>query len=355
MDRRLSRKDKDLNIVIALIIFGIIVLIHEFGHFLFAKLSGVKVVEFSIGMGPRLFSIKGKETKYSLKLLPLGGSCAMYGEDENEDAPGSFNSAPLLGRIATIAAGPIFNFILAFLVAIFIVANVGVDKPVITGFVSGLPAETSGLMVGDEIEKINGKGIDFYRNVSTYLYLNQGKDITLTIKRNGNEKEQITISPVYNEEYSQYMIGIQSSGYEKLKNPLEILKYSVLEVKYTISMTIDSLVYLISGRAHASEISGPVGIVSMIGNTVNESKPYGIFIVLLSLSQMVLLLSANLGVMNLMPLPALDGGRLIFLFLEAIFRRPLNRRIEGYIHFAGFALLMLLMIFVMFNDIRRIL
>ena len=342
-----------MNIVIALIIFGIIVLIHELGHFLFAKLSGVKVVEFSVGMGPRIFSVKGKETRYSLKLLPLGGSCAMYGEDEDEDAPGSFNSAPLLGRIATIAAGPFFNFILAFLVAIFIVANVGVDKPVISGFVSGLPAESSGLMVGDEIEKINGREIDFYRSVSTYLFMNQGKDITLTVKRN-NEKQTITVTPVFNEEYSQYMIGIKSSGYEKLKNPFSVLKYSVLEVNYTISMTVDSLIYLLRGKARASEISGPVGIVNMIGTTVNESKPYGIFVVLLSLSQMVLLLSANLGVMNLLPLPALDGGRLIFLFLEAIFRRPLNRKVEGYIHFAGFALLMLLMVFVMFNDIRKI-
>ena len=337
-----------MNIVIALIIFGIIVLIHEFGHFLFAKLSGVKVVEFSVGMGPRIFSVKGKETKYSLKLLPLGGSCAMYGEDDDEDAPGSFNSAPLLGRIATIAAGPIFNFILAFLVAIFIVANVGVDKPVISGFVSGLPAESSGLMAGDEIKEINGKKVDFYRNVSTYLFLNQGKDIVLTVKRNGNEEKTVNISPVYSEENSQYMIGIRSSGYQKLTNPLEIIKYSVLEVKFTISMTVESLAHLIKGKVDVGEVSGPVGIVSMIGDTVNESKPYGIFVVLLSLSQMVLLLSANLGVMNLLPLPALDGGRLIFLFLEAIFRRPL-------IHLAGFAFLMLLMVFVMFNDIRKIL
>ena len=344
-----------MNIVIALIIFGIIVLIHEFGHFLFAKLSGVKVVEFSVGMGPRIFSVKGKETKYSLKLLPLGGSCAMYGEDDDEDAPGSFNSAPLFGRIATIAAGPIFNFILAFLVAIFIVANVGVDKPVISGFVSGLPAESSGLMAGDEIKEINGKKVDFYRNVSTYLFLNQGKDIVLTVKRNGNEEKTVNISPVYSEENSQYMIGIRSSGYQKLTNPLEIIKYSVLEVKFTISMTVESLAHLIKGKVDVGEVSGPVGIVSMIGDTVNESKPYGIFVVLLSLSQMVLLLSANLGVMNLLPLPALDGGRLIFLFLEAIFRRPLNRKIEGYIHLAGFALLMLLMVFVMFNDIRKIL
>ena len=344
-----------MNIVIALIIFGIIVLIHEFGHFLFAKLSGVKVVEFSVGMGPRIFSVKGKDTKYSLKLLPLGGSCAMYGEDDDEDAPGSFNSAPLFGRIATIAAGPIFNFILAFLVAIFIVANVGVDKPVISGFVSGLPAESSGLMAGDEIKEINGKKVDFYRNVSTYLFLNQGKDIVLTVKRNGNEEKTVNISPVYSEENSQYMIGIRSSGYQKLNNPLEIIKYSVLEVKFTISMTVESLAHLIKGKVDVGEVSGPVGIVSMIGDTVNESKPYGIFVVLLSLSQMVLLLSANLGVMNLLPLPALDGGRLIFLFLEAIFRRPLNRKIEGYIHLAGFAFLMLLMVFVMFNDIRKIL
>ena len=339
-----------MNIIIALVIFGIIVLIHEFGHFLFAKLSGVKVVEFSVGMGPRLFSINGKETKYSLKLLPLGGSCQMYGEDEDEDEHGSFNSAPLIGRIATIAAGPVFNFILAFFVAIFIVGNVGVDKPVISNLMDGLPAQSSGLQKGDEIKKINGKNVDFYRDLSTYLFLHQGKDITLTVKRNGNEEKSITITPVYNEKYSQYMIGIESSGYQKLKNPIEVLKYSVLEVKYTVSTTIDSLLYL----ANANEISGPVGIVSMIGNTVNESKPYGIFVVLLSLSQMVLLLSANLGVMNLLPLPALDGGRLIFLFLEAIFRRPLNRKVEGYIHLAGFALLMILMVFVMFNDIRRI-
>ena len=313
-----------MNIVIALIIFGVIVLIHEFGHFLFAKLSGVKVVEFSVGMGPRLFSIKGKETKYSLKLLPLGGSCQMYGEDEDEDEPGSFNSAPLIGRIATVAAGPIFNFILAFFVAIFIVGNIGVDKPVISGLMDGLPAQSSGLQKGDVIEKINGRHVDFYRDLSTYLFLHQGKNITLSVRRNGNEEKNISITPVYNEKYSQYMIGIESSGYQKLSSPIEVLKYSVLEVKYTVS------------------------------TTVNESKPYGIFVVLLSLSQMVLLLSANLGVMNLLPLPALDGGRLIFLFLEGIFRRPLNRKVEGYIHLAGFAFLMLLMVFVMFNDIRRI-
>ena len=151
------------------------------------------------------------------------------------------------------------------------------------------------------------------------------------------------------------MIGIRSLGYQKLNNPLEIIKYSVLEVKFTISMTVESLAHLIKGKVDVGEVSGPVGIVSMIGDTVNESKPYGIFVVLLSLSQMVLLLSANLGVMNLLPLPALDGGRLIFLFLEAIFRRPLNRKVEGYVHLAGFALLMLLMVFVMFNDIRKIL
>ena len=301
-----------MNIVIALIIFGVIVLIHEFGHFLFAKLSGVKVVEFSVGMGPRLFSIKGKETKYSLKLLPLGGSCQMYGEDEDEDEPGSFNSAPLIGRIATVAAGPIFNFILAFFVAIFIVGNIGVDKPVISGLMDGLPAQSSGLQKGDVIEKINGRHVDFYRDLSTYLFLHQGRDITLSVRRNGNEEKNISITPVYNEKYSQYMIGIESSGYQKLNSPIEVLKYSVLEVKYTVSTTVDSL------------------------------------------SQMVLLLSANLGVMNLLPLPALDGGRLIFLFLEGIFRRPLNRKVEGYIHLAGFAFLMLLMVFVMFNDIRRI-
>ena len=343
-----------MKIVIAFIIFGIIVLIHEFGHFLFAKLSGIKVIEFSIGMGPRIFSIKGKETKYSLKLLPLGGSCAMYGEDGDEDAPGSFNSASLPGRIATVAAGPIFNFILAFFVALFIVANVGVDKPVISGFIDGLPASASELEVGDRIVKINGNSIDFYRNVSTYLYLHPGKDISLTIIRNGDEIKTVNITPVYSEKYSQYMLGIESSGYEKLNSAFDVVKYSALEVKYTIGTTVDSLIYFLRGKASAGEISGPIGIVTIIGDTVEQSMDYGIFVVILSLSQMVLLLSANLGVMNLLPLPALDGGRLIFLFLEAVFRKPLNRKVEGYIHLAGFAVLMLLMVFVMFNDIRRI-
>lgn len=345
-----------MNIVIALIIFGIIVLIHEFGHFLFAKLSGIKVLEFSVGMGPRILSFKGKETKYSLKLLPLGGSCQMMGEDEDEQMPshGSFNEAPVFNRIATIAAGPIFNFILAFFVAIFIVANVGVDKPIISGFMDGLPAASSELKAGDEIKKINGVKIDFYRNVSTYLYLHAGEDITLDVSREGEGNKTVKITPVYNEEYKQYMLGLESKGYEKLNNPLEVIKYSALEVKYTISTTIDSLIYLIKGKANAGEISGPIGIITVIGDTVEQSKSYGIFVVILSLAQMTLLLSANLGVMNLLPLPALDGGRLIFLFLEIIFRRPLNRKLEGYIHLAGFALLMLLMVFVMVNDIRRI-
>lgn len=343
-----------MNILIALIIFGVIVLIHEFGHFLFAKLSGIKVLEFSVGMGPRIFSIKGKETRYSLKLLPLGGSCAMQGEDEETPAPGSFSAAPVLSRIATIAAGPIFNFILAFFVAIFIVANMGVDKPVISGFIEGLPASSSGLTVGDEIKKINGKGIDFYRNISTYLYLHTGEDISLTVLRNGDEIKTVNITPAYNEEYNNYMLGIEGNGYEKLQNPLEVIKYAVLEVKYTIATTIDSLIYLIRGKANAGEISGPIGIITVIGDTVEQSKSRGIFLVILSLAQMTLLLSANLGVMNLLPLPALDGGRIIFLFLEVILRRPLNRKLEGYVHLAGFALLMLLMVFVMFNDIRRI-
>lgn len=359
-----------MNIVIALIIFGMIVLIHEFGHFLFARLNKVRVVEFSIGMGPRLFSIQGKETKYSIKLLPLGGSCMMYGEDgndaeekegeesiEEEPKEGSFHAASPWGRFSIIAAGPLFNFVLAFVLALIIVSNAGIDKPVVKSVVEGYPAQEAGLMPGDVVQKLDGKTITFYRDITLYLYMHPGKTMDVTVLRqeeNGVKNLTFTLVPKMNQEYKQYMIGIQGGIRDNPQNLLEALQYALYEVRFNITSVLSSLAYLASGRASLNEFVGPVGIVGMIGETVKESKSYGIRVLLLNLANLMLLFSANLGVMNLLPIPALDGGRLLFILPEALFRRSLNRKIEGYIHLAGFALLMLFMVFVLFNDIRRL-
>ena len=343
-----------MGTIIALLIFGVIVTFHEFGHFIVAKKSGIKVIEFSVGMGPRIISWQGKETRYSLKIFPLGGSCMMLGEDEEEEnLEGSFNSAPVLSRLATIFAGPFFNFILAFFFSLIIVANVGVDRANVTGVTDGYPAKEAGIKAGDVIKKLNGKNIIIYRDFLIGMYDNKDKPVTVTVQRNGEEID-FTITPKLNTENKRYMLGIENaSGNEKVGGFFEVIKYSVYEVWYNITSTIKSLGMMIRGRVSANDVSGPVGIVGVIGDTVNKTN--GAWELFLTVANMIVLFSANLGVMNLLPIPALDGGRIVFLLCELVRGKPLNRKAEGYIHFAGFAFLMLLMVVVMFNDIRKLL
>lgn len=341
-----------MSIIIALIIFSLIILFHEFGHFLLAKKNGVTVVEFSLGMGPRIISKDWHGTKYSWKLLPFGGSCMMLGEDEEGDAEGSFGSKSVWARIFVIAAGPVFNFILAFILAVIVVSLRGYDPAVLTGVSDGFPAQEAGLQEGDVIVKLNGKSIHMATEVTDYINFHQGKTLDVTYKRDGNTYTA-RIVPEKDED-GRYIMGILlSAGYVK-GNVFDNLRYGVYEVKYWIDLTFMSLKMLVSGQVGVKEMSGPVGVVSAIGGVYTQSAKRGVLAVVLSMLNMAILLSANIGVMNLLPIPALDGGRLVFLIIEAVRGKRINPEREAMVHFVGLMALMALMVVVMYNDILKL-
>ena len=376
-----------MKILLALIIFSLIIVIHELGHFLLAKRGGIRVNEFSLGMGPRVLSRQFGETRYSLKLFPFGGSCMMEGEDgysPETDAPGSmmertevvdvlsgeknrrrqvvlvngipedsFAAKSVWTRISVVAAGPIFNFILAFILSLIVIGSIGYDAPVVAALTDGYPAAQAGMQPGDRIVKMNNTRIHVYREVSMYVQMNQGKTVELTYERDG-KRHTVTLTPKQSES-GMYYLGFRGSGVRTKGNILKTIGYSAYEVKYWISTTIKSLGMLISGSVGAEDISGPVGIVNAIGDTYESSRTDGAFYVWLNMLYISILLTANLGVMNLLPLPALDGGRLVFLFLEAIRGKGIDPEKEGMVHFVGLMVLMALMVFVMFNDFRNIL
>ena len=378
-----------MKILLALIIFSLIIIIHELGHFLLAKRGGIRVNEFSLGMGPRILSKQIGETRYSLKLLPFGGSCMMEGEDGGysleTDAPkggplvradyvdtltgekekqrqevlfrgipeDSFAAKSVWTRISVVAAGPIFNFILAFILSLIVIGSIGYDAPVVAALTEGYPAAEAGIQPGDRIVKMNNTRIHVYREVSMYVQMNQGKTVELTYER-GGECYTVVLEPKQSES-GMYYLGFRGSGVRTKGNVFKTIGYSVYEVKYWISTTIKSLGMLISGSVGAEDISGPVGIVNAIGDTYESSRSDGAFYVWLNMLYISILLTANLGVMNLLPLPALDGGRLVFLFLEAIRGKGIDPEKEGMVHFVGLMVLMALMVFVMFNDFRNIL
>ncbi|MBT9778312.1 PDZ domain-containing protein [Clostridium sp. MCC353] len=344
-----------LSGIVAFLVFGLIVLIHEFGHFLFAKLNGIKVVEFSIGMGPRLYSFMKGETRYSLKILPFGGSCMMLGEDEEESDDRAFNNKSVWARISVIAAGPVFNFILAFLFAVIIVGVAGYDPPEVAGTMEGYPAAEAGLETGDMITRLNDQKIKTYRDVMVYLAFHQGEDLRVTYERPSVGKTyQTLITPKYSKEEGSYLMGLQFYGtYQKTGSFMEMLEYSVYEIEYNVRSTIQGLGMLIQRKIKPEDaVAGPIKIVTMIGGTVNESRQYGLENMLLTVCNWCLILSASLGIMNLLPIPALDGGRLVFLIIEAVRGKPVDREKEGMIHMAGMVVLMTLMVLVLFNDIK---
>lgn len=357
----------------ALLVLSVIVMFHEFGHFLLARLNGIAVLEFSLGFGPRLFSVKSKKsgTRYSIKVVPFGGSCAMLGEfgeepefDElrEEFADGkhgvSFFERSPLARMSVVAAGPIFNFILAFVLAIVVVAWSGYDMPEIAQVVEGCAADRAGIEPGDVITKIGNRNVLVTRDIVLYMTVNSNEDLEIQYKRYNEETgewvkyQSMLDSDYYYYQDGRYLSGMNFYGYRSATESLPtLLKYSVAEVRFNILSVVDSLVQITKGQVESDDIAGPIRIVNIIDETVEEVSPYGAVYVVMNVFNLIIMFSANLGVMNLLPFPALDGGRLLFLLWELITRKPVNQRIENAINTVSMIILMAFMVFVLFNDL----
>ncbi len=367
-----------MGIVLAILIFSFIIFFHEFGHFILAKLNHVNVEEFSLGMGPCLFSHTYHGTKYSIRLILIGGYCSMEEElgdeddyDESEepaglpeqeelpsreenagDSSGSFADKSVWARMSVILAGPAFNFILAYICAVVLALMAGVDRPVVADVSAGYPAQEAGIEAGDTIVKMGNSRIHIFRQISTYNQLHQGETTTITYKHDGEERT-VTVTPVYDEELDYYYFGISGGGYTKASF-LEAFQYGVYEVEYWITTTVESLGMLVTGQVGLDQLSGPVGIVSVVDESYNVSREYGVLAVVEQMLYLVILLSADLGVMNLLPIPALDGGRFLFLVIEKIRGKKFKPQTEGIADTIGFVLVMALMIFVCVNDVRQL-
>lgn len=346
-----------LYIILAIILFGVLIAVHEFGHFAAAKLCGVRVEEFSIGMGPAIFKKQKGETLYSLRCFPFGGFCAMTGEDEESEDPRAFTNQTPLKKIFILCAGAFMNFIAGLIIVMILYSGAAAFRaPIIAGFMDGCPYQgENGFMEGDRIYSIDGQRILQYYDVEDFLSYGDGT-YDIVIIRDGKKLklEDFRFVPVSFEGYDKEYYGIQM-GYEtatvgaKLRNSWD----TSMEFGRWVFLGLRQLV---SGEASVSELSGPVGIVGLMAETGENAQ--SVSDALYQMFYLYAFIAVNLALMNLLPLPALDGGRvflvLVTAVIEAITRKRLNPKYEGYIHAAGMVLLLALMAFVMFNDIVRI-
>ena len=345
------------TIVLFIIIFGIVVISHELGHFLLAKAGGIHVVEFSVGMGPTLLGFQKGDTKYTLKLLPIGGACMFEGEDGlnqegEEPSPGAFPNANVWRRISTVAAGPIFNFILGFIIALAMVNMIIIRDPVMTKVARDGAAAEAGMIDGDRIISLDGERIYLYEEILLFCYLYRGGEVELVYERDG-QRYTTAITPRYSEENGRYLLGFTSGDLVELEG-LDALRYAYYEMRYNVKNTYKSLGMLLSGRVSRKDVAGPVGIANMVGQTYERAKPHGWKDVLVNMMNITLMLSVNLGIINLLPIPALDGGRLVFLLVEVIRGKPIPPQKEGMVHFIGLMFFMFLMVIIFFNDLANL-
>ena len=357
-----------LSILAAILLLGILVMIHEAGHFFAARVTGIPVREFSIGFGPKLFSRKSKksDTVFSVRAIPAGGYCAFYGEDEpdaDKSDPRALNNQKVWKRFFSVAMGPVMNFVLAFVAAVLLFCFIGEDTQGTVGRVflnavtENSPAAAAGLQPEDVILQINGQDAsgteaDGQLRVQKLIGAYRAGDAPLvfTVQR-GDAQVECSAVPRYDEAEQRYLIGITMS-YEYIPGytPVTVFRAMQLGADYCVragGAVLEGLRALVTTREGIENSAGPVGIVSMIAE---ETRNYGFS----AYVQMMILISVNLGLFNLLPIPGLDGSRLIFLLVEAVRRKPVNQKVEAYVHLAGYALLLMLLLFITYRDVLRI-
>ncbi|MBQ7485060.1 MAG: site-2 protease family protein [Oscillospiraceae bacterium] len=351
-----------IYVIVAILIFGVLIALHEAGHFLAAKACGVRVNEFSVGMGPAIFKKKKGDTLYALRALPVGGYCAMEGEDEASDDPAALNNQGFWRKLFIFAAGAAVNFLAGCVILFFLYINAGGFYVAdIVSLHPDFPQQgESGVMVGDRIVAINGERVYLQSDVDLILRavpLDEDGTITVKLRRGGETLTRTLTLQTYTgedgEPYRAY--GFSYGGVEEA-NLWVRLKYTVLNAIDFVRTVRLSLQMLITGQAGLQDLSGPVGIVSTITEVGNQSKTAGDAVA--NIAYFAALIAVNLAVMNLLPLPALDGGRILFLVLNALatllFRRSIPAKYEGYVHIAGLVLLLGLMAVITFQDVWKL-
>lgn len=337
-----------INILIAIIVFGVIVLVHEFGHYIVAVKNGILVEEFAIGMGPKLVGIQRGDTLYSIRILPIGGFCKMLGEAEESKDNRSFSQKSVAARMAVIFAGPLFNFILAFIL-IFLVALGGYASTTIDTVSEGSAAEEVGIQSGDQIISYDGARINNFLDLRFAVTMTGQKEVAVNVLRDG-EKMEFNVKPKQDAETKALQIGITPLI---KSDALGAAKEGFTKIGTYIKFTFKSLWMLITGQVSTNQLLGPIGIIGELGNAYERGMEESFKVAVLSVVGFTIMLSVNLGALNLFPIPALDGCRILFLAVEAVRGKPMRESVENTINLVGFALLMAFMVFVTYNDIVR--
>lgn len=331
-----------IKIIAFLIVFGTVVFIHELGHFVVAKLNNIEVRSFMLGFGPKLIKYQGRETEYSLRLIPLGGAVVMVGEEEEDDSPRSYSNKSPLQRIAVLFAGPFMNFLLGFVLFVIILAANGFSTNVLSDVQKGGPAELAGIMAGDKIVAINGVKTDSWEAVVANIAKSEDKKMKFEIERRGEIMTK-ELEANYSEEEKRYLVGIVSM-HKDIGAAIPLSFNKVMDISYQTLMFFPSLV---KDPKLIDQVSGPIGIATIVG----EATELGIWHLVLLLA----IISVNLGIFNLLPVPPLDGGKIFIYLFEFIFRRPIGKKLEMVLSVIGLILVLSLFLFVMKNDIFRLL
>jgi len=350
------------NILAFVVVLGVLIFFHELGHFLVARFFGVGVEKFSLGFGPRLFGKKIGLTDYRVSAIPLGGFVKMVGEDptaemDPQDIPISFTHKHVFKRMLIVAAGPAFNLLLAVIIfyGIFQISGTYILKPTIGGVQENSPAEVAGLQAGDMITAIDGTPVTSWEEMAAMITTSGGRPMAISIQRPEWNLFTATVNPratmsknLFGEDIQRYIIGISSAGevVNQRLNPIESLVESFKQTYNITKLTIVSIVKLIQGTVSTKTLGGPIMIAELAGQQAREGAINLIFF--------IALLSINLAIINFLPIPVLDGGHLLFFLIEAIIRRPLSIRMREIAQQAGIFILIMLMIFVFYNDISRI-